>query len=124
MELTAAIKRIIETGQIELGSRSTADNLLSGKARLVVVAKSCPKKTRADLNHYSKLAKIPVITFDGNGVQLGEACGKPFAVAALAVTDPGVISITDLLAESKKEKPEESKPAEQDTTALAEQATE
>jgi large subunit ribosomal protein L30e len=96
MELPAAIKRIMETGKVELGTNSTLSGISDGKVRLVVLASNCPKAAKRDIERYAGLGSVPVVTFDGTALQLGELCGKPFVVAALGVTDPGAVSINEI----------------------------
>lgn len=101
MEIDAAIKRIIQTGKVEYGSRKAIENLSHGKAKLVVVSSDCPKMIRSDVEHYSKLSKIPVVKYRGTSLELGEACGKPFLIANLTVLDSGDVDVRELISQSK-----------------------
>jgi len=80
-ELMAAVK----TGKVLLGSKQSIKAASAGNAKLVVVASNCPSAVRRSLEE----ANVPIIQFDGMGVDLGTVCGKPFAIAALAVVDEG-----------------------------------
>jgi large subunit ribosomal protein L30e len=96
MEISAAIKRIVDTGKIDIGTRKTVGDLMHGKAKAVVVSSNCPDGIRSDIKQYSKISKTPVINFPGTSLQLGEACGKPFVVSAISIINPGSVSIRDL----------------------------
>jgi large subunit ribosomal protein L30e len=96
MEIAAAIKRISETGKMVSGSREVKDNIENGRARAVIVAANCPKKTRRDIEHRAGLAGTPVIEYPGTSLQLGEACGKPFVIASISVTDLGSVPLAEL----------------------------
>ncbi len=96
MDVTAAIKRIIETGKVDIGTEKTLNNLKHGKAKAVVISSNCPESIRNDIDSYSKISDTPVIGFPGTSLQLGEACGKPFLVSALSIINPGSVSLRDL----------------------------
>jgi large subunit ribosomal protein L30e len=96
MEDVEIIKKIVETGEVSFGSRSVSKK--GDKAKLLIVAENCPKKVR----DAAEKAARPVYTYNGTSLALGELCGKPFPIAAMAVINPGQASITALLKEAKK----------------------
>jgi len=59
----------------------------------VVVARNCPDRFQKFL---AGTQDVPVHVFEGSGVQLGMACGKPFMVSALAIVEPGESDILSL----------------------------
>ncbi|MFQ5986245.1 MAG: 50S ribosomal protein L30e [Thermoplasmata archaeon] len=82
-DLAGPLRKAIETGTVVLGLRQVRRAVLSDQARLVIRARNCPDeflKARED---------VAVEEFQGNNVELGAACGKPFSVSAVAVLDPG-----------------------------------
>ncbi len=95
MEDIDIIKKIVETGEVSFGSRSVSKK--GGKAKLIIISDNCPPKAR---DAADKTAR-PVYTYNGTSLALGELCGKPFPVAAMAVMNPGQASITTLLKEAK-----------------------
>lgn len=101
MEITAAIKRISETGKVIMGSKATVENVNEGKAKAVIVANNCPKSARRDIEHKAGLAGTPVVEYPGTSLQLGEACGKPFVVASIAVLDLGSVPLAELKGANK-----------------------
>ena len=48
------------------------------------MAKNCPRDIEEDIEKYAKLANIPIVKFEGTGLELGEFCGKPFLVNLLS----------------------------------------
>jgi large subunit ribosomal protein L30e len=93
MDLNHALKVALETGKVRLGLSETRDAAASKKARLLIVSRSCPDdKLRSE----RAIGKIPVYHFDGTAVELGQACGKPFPISAMAVLDPGSSAILTL----------------------------
>ncbi len=96
MEDIEIIKKIVETGEVSFGSRSVSKK--GNKAKLIIISENCPQTAR---DAAEKTAR-PVYTYNGTSLALGELCGKPFPVAAMAVISPGQASITALLKEAQK----------------------
>jgi large subunit ribosomal protein L30e len=93
MDLNHALKVALETGKVRLGLAETREAAAAKKARLLIVARTCPDpKLRAERT----VGKIPVYHFDGTAVDLGQACGKPFPISAMAILDPGSSAILTL----------------------------
>ncbi|GAG17630.1 unnamed protein product, partial [marine sediment metagenome] len=53
------------------------------------------------LSTMAKEKKVPIYRYTSNGVELGYACGKNFAVSAFAVIDEGESSILQLVKKGK-----------------------
>ncbi len=87
VDMGRALKSAVETGDVRLGLRRVRRALAHGEARLLVLAANCPDDA------LRVQEKVKVVAFEGNGMELGAACGKPFAVAGLAVVDPGKSNI-------------------------------
>ena len=93
MDLAHALKVALETGKVKLGVTETVDSAKAKKARLLIVARSCPDKKLVSERAFDR---IPIYHYEGTAVELGAACGKPFPVSALAVIDPGSSAILSL----------------------------
>ena len=85
-----ALKLAVDTGTVWLGASDVRKAIAAKKARLVVVASNAP----AEAVHAA--GGVKVHTFPGTNAELGAACGKPFAVSALAVLEPGESNILSL----------------------------
>ena len=96
MDLNREIRQAVTTGKVILGSDKSLKALKLGHAKLVILASNCPDIVRADIEHYSKLANIPVHVYQGDSTELGLACGKPFLVSVITVLDPGSSSILNI----------------------------
>ncbi len=93
MDLAHALKVALETGKVKVGLSETLDAAAAKKARLLIVARTCPDpKLRTE----RAVGKIPVYHYDGTAVELGQACGQPFPISALAIVDPGSSAILTL----------------------------
>jgi large subunit ribosomal protein L30e len=93
MDLAHALKVALETGKVRIGVTETRAAAESKKARLLIVASTCPD---AKLRAERTIGKIPVYHYEGTAVDLGQACGKPFPISAMAVLDPGSSAILTL----------------------------
>ncbi len=93
MDLAHPLKVALETGKVRIGLTETLDAANAKKARLLIVASSCPDPT---LRAERAIGKIPIYHYEGTAVDLGQACGKPFPISAMAVLDPGSSAILTL----------------------------
>jgi len=89
IDIGRALKSAINTGKVEFGVDQTEKAVKSGKAQIVILARNCPSE-------FLKDAKVKIHIFDGNNMELGALCGKPFSVSALAVIDKGSSNILTL----------------------------
>lgn len=88
-ELSREIRRAVDTGQVEFGTKNTQNVLLTSDCKMVIVSTNTPKQTRERLEHYCKLATVPLVSFDGTSKELGQICGKPFFVSSLTIKNEG-----------------------------------
>ncbi len=89
MDIGREIRKAAESGRVLFGTKSAIQALKTGEAKLVIVASNVPKKTREDIAYYSGLAGTRTHTYEGSGVELGTACGKPFIISVVTVISPG-----------------------------------
>ncbi len=90
IDISRALKAAITTGKVEFGVDQTLKAVKGGKAQMVVLARNCPcKDLTGDLD-------VKVHVYDGNNMELGALCGKPFSVSALVIIDKGTSNILTL----------------------------
>lgn len=85
MNIERSLKLLVETGKVYYGVEQAKKAVKSKEAKMIVAASNCPESAFAE-NAYKK---VPIKHFAGTGIELGAACGKPFAVSALTVIDAG-----------------------------------
>ncbi len=85
MTIDKQIKDAIKNDKLIIGSRTVLKNLKNEMLESVVYASNCPEELIKDLNHYSKVSSIKLEEFNGNSVQLGELCGKPFRILIIGM---------------------------------------
>jgi large subunit ribosomal protein L30e len=94
MDIQRSLRTVIASGSVRVGADQTRKAVQSGEAKLVILAQNCPAAD--DLRASAGKKQVPVFVFEGIGTQLGPACGKPFAISALAVLDAGESDIMQL----------------------------
>lgn len=87
----------VKTGEVIFGYNQTLQTLRAGKAKLIVTSSNCPKHFEDKLNQYAKLVEIPIFKYNGANTDLGRVVAKPFAIAVMAVNDPGESNILSLV---------------------------
>ncbi len=93
MDLAHALKVALETGTVRIGLTQTVEAAEAKKARLLIVASSCPDPR---LSKERAIGKIPIYHYEGTAVELGQSCGRPHPISALAIIDPGSSAILSL----------------------------
>ncbi len=88
IDMNRALKTASTTGDVRFGLAETKKSMKKGEAKMVVVSKNCPDATVLQSG-----SSVKVVVYDGNNVELGNACGKPFPISALAVVSPGESNI-------------------------------
>ncbi len=102
MDIIAAIKRILKTGKVEYGKNKTINNILTGKAKAVIITSNTPKEAKEDIKNYANQAGVTLIEFPGTSLELGEVCGKPFLVSSLTVLNEGDVDLKSFKTEEKQ----------------------
>ena len=90
IDIGRALKSAISTGKAEFGVDQTTKAVKDGKAQMVILARNCPSaELKGDIG-------VKVHVYDGNNMELGALCGKPFSVSALVIIDKGSSNILTL----------------------------
>jgi large subunit ribosomal protein L30e len=90
------IRRAVDTGKVLFGSKESLYSLKHGEGQLLVVTKNAPTLDLEEMAHIASLAKVPVYKFEGNGLELGNVCGKPYVISTLLVLDEGKSKVLQL----------------------------
>jgi large subunit ribosomal protein L30e len=93
MDLAHALKVALETGTVKLGVEESRAAVEAKKAKMLIVASTCPDER---LVRERAIGKVPVFHYPGTAVELGQACGRPFPVSAMAILDAGASAILTL----------------------------
>lgn len=95
--LTKVIKDAVVANKYKSGTREVLQSVKSSK--LIVVSKSMDSADRAKLDEQAKSANVAVYEFDGNSMQLGRLCNRPFRVTAIALKSATNEEIKAIMAE-------------------------
>ncbi len=82
-DIRKELKKILSTGKVYYGIKQARKAVEKGEAKLVIVADNCPDKS--EIQQWN----IPKIMFDGDGIELGALCGKPFNISVLTIVEEG-----------------------------------
>ena len=88
-DIDKSLENAVKTGKVLFGTKDALRSLKSAKAKAVVIASNCPKEYREKFEYYSELSKIPIILYDGTGLDLGLVCGKAFRITVLTIRAEG-----------------------------------
>ena len=88
-DIDKAIATAVKTGKVSFGANSAIQNAKTGKAKLIILAANCPKTIKEEIEYYSKLSKVPLMTYKGASMDLAALCGKLFIVSALSIRESG-----------------------------------
>ena len=94
MDVQRSLRTVIATGKVLIGADQTFKAVERGEAKLVILASNSPEDEKIRAAATGK--RVPVYRFEGMGTQLGPACGKPFAISAIAVLDAGDSDVLQL----------------------------
>lgn len=83
------IRLAVDSGKVALGVNKVMDSIKKNDAKLVVVAAKNRQDILEDLQHISKVSSIKTVVFNGNSMELGAICGKPYSVSALSIIEEG-----------------------------------
>ncbi len=88
-DIDKAIATAVKTGKVSFGANSAVQNAKTGKAKLIILAANCPKTIKEEIEYYSKLSKVPLMTYKGASMDLAALCSKLFIVSVLTIREPG-----------------------------------
>ena len=102
-DLANDIRLAVDSGETALGINKVIDSIKGNTAKLIVAASINKVEALQDVMHLAKISNLSVITFEGNSLELGAICGKPFSVSVLSIIKPGNSSILNQDKDKEKE---------------------
>ena len=100
MDVNKQIRMAVKTGKVDFGSKTALSSASLGRAKLLILAKNCPQDYRDNIVQDAEQSEIPVYVYQGNSLDLGALCEKPFPVASMVIREPGDSEVLKL-AENK-----------------------
>jgi large subunit ribosomal protein L30e len=101
------LQKVLNQGNVLLGSKETVRAVLNDEARVVIHASNCPEQVKQVFTDAARNGDEDLIVYEypANSLELGLACGKPYSVASLCITEPGDSAIVRVL--TPEEQPKE-----------------
>jgi large subunit ribosomal protein L30e len=81
------LKTKLQEGKVILGKDRVLKGLKNGGLNKVYLASNCPSDLKGDIEHYTKLSGIPVLTLNLSNEEVGIFCKKNFFISVLAVKE-------------------------------------
>jgi large subunit ribosomal protein L30e len=99
--LNRNLRILVKTGKIVMGEKNVLRNLRTGQIKLLIMADNLPAPYKNELLHQVSIQsrKLDVFTYPGSSIDLGNQCGRPHMVAALAVEQAGDSKILEVVKE-------------------------
>ena len=102
VELSAVnreLQKILSNGKALIGSNETLKALMNKEAKVIIHASNCPAVIRRVFEDAGGNGNEELIIYEypANSIELGLACGKPYPIASLCVTDTGDSEIVRIL---------------------------
>jgi len=82
---TAEIKKMIKSGNVEIGTEKIMKNLRLGRVQKVLVSSNCPARVEKDISYYASLSGAEFHKLEYPNDELSVICKKPFSISVLAV---------------------------------------
>ncbi|MHC1600216.1 MAG: 50S ribosomal protein L30e [Candidatus Methanospirareceae archaeon] len=98
-DVNRELQKVLSKGKVLIGLKETIKALKSKEAKIIIHASNCPDKIKrvfAD-DDTGGNGDLTIYEYPANSIELGLACGKPYSIASLCVTDTGDSEILRLL---------------------------
>ncbi len=96
-DVNRELQKVVSSGEILIGSKETIKALRRKEAKIVIHASNCPEEIKKVFNDEKENGEITIYEYPANSHELGLACGKPYAIASLCITETGASEILRLL---------------------------
>jgi len=78
-----ALKDAASSDKIRCGTKEVIGSIKASD--LIVVSKSVNESARRSLEEKAQSLKVKIYQFEGNSMQLGKFCGKPFRTSLVSI---------------------------------------
>ncbi|MHC1610920.1 MAG: 50S ribosomal protein L30e [Candidatus Methanospirareceae archaeon] len=98
-DLNRELQRVLNSGKVLIGSKEARKAFMRGEAKIIIHASNCPEKIKKWFEDGDRGGDegVTIYEYPANSLELGLACGKPYPVASLCITDTGDSEILRLL---------------------------
>jgi large subunit ribosomal protein L30e len=98
-DVNRELQKILNRGMVRIGSKETIKAFMRREAKIIIHASNCPEKIKKVFEDADEKEKgdLTIYNYPANNLELGLACGKPYSIASLCITDTGDSEILRLL---------------------------
>ena len=93
--LEKIVKNAITDNKYKSGTKEVLHSMRGSK--LIVMSNSVAPKDKLKLEEEAKSSNIPIYRFQGNSVQLGKLCNKPFRISIMSLKSGSDEDINSLI---------------------------
>jgi large subunit ribosomal protein L30e len=79
------IKKAMDAGNVVMGIKEVEKGIKTSTLIKVICADNMPHIKMESMKFYSRVSNVEVAMFEGDSVELGRLCGKPFSVTVLGI---------------------------------------
>jgi large subunit ribosomal protein L30e len=101
--LEKIVKNAIAENKYKSGTKEVLQSMRGSK--LIIMSKSLGLNVRLKLENQAKSSNVPIYSFQGNSVQLGKLCNKPFRISIISIKSGSDEEISSIISNQSKEKP-------------------
>jgi large subunit ribosomal protein L30e len=98
--LEKIVKNAITDNKYKSGTKEVLHSMRGSK--LIVMSNSVAPKDRFTLEEEAKSSNIPIYRFQGNSIQLGKLCNKPFRISIMSLKSGSDEDINSLISNHLK----------------------
>ena len=99
--LEKVVKNAITENKYKSGAKEVLQSLKGSK--LLIMSKSLGLDDKQKLENQANSLKIPIYHFEGNSVQLGKLCNKPFRISIISIKSASNEEISSIISNHPKE---------------------
>jgi large subunit ribosomal protein L30e len=98
-DVNRELKKVVDSGKVLIGSKETIKALRRKEAKLILYASNCPEEIKRVFTERDEKGNgdLTIYDYPADSFELGLACGKPYPIASLCITNPGESEILRLL---------------------------
>ena len=98
-DVNRELQKVLNNGNVLIGSKETIKALMRKEAKIIIHASNCPEKIKRAFEDTDKeeYGDLTIYEYPANSLEFGLACGKPYPIASLCITDTGDSEILRLL---------------------------
>jgi large subunit ribosomal protein L30e len=98
-DVNRELQKVLNNGKVRIGSKETIKAFMRREAKIIIHASNCPEKIKKVFEDADTEGNgdVTIYKYPANNLELGLACGKPYSIASLCITDTGDSEILRLL---------------------------